>query len=49
MTHRVSDDISRFNVDDIVLAPWGIAYKVSAKTMIDKIEDSPYVDKLTSS
>ena len=47
VTHRVSDDANRFNVGDIVMPSWGIAYKVSSKLIVDKIEDSPYVNDLT--
>ena len=47
VTHRVSNDANRFNVDDIVIAPWGISYKVTNKTIVDKVEDSPYANDLT--
>ena len=47
VTHRVSDDANRFNVGDIVMPSWGIAYRVSSKLMLDKVEDSPYVNDLT--
>ena len=47
VTHRVSDDANRFNAGDIVIAPWGTSYKVTNKTMVDKVEDSPYIDDLS--
>ena len=47
VTHRVSNDANRFNVGDIVMPSWGIAYKVSSKLIIDKVEDSPYINDLT--
>ena len=47
VTHRVSDDANRFNVGDIVLPSWGIPYKVSSKLIVDKVEDSPYINDLT--
>ena len=47
VTHRVSDDANRFNVGDVVMPSWGIAYRVSSKLMLDKVEDSPYVNDLT--
>ena len=47
VTHRVSDDANRFNVGDIVMPSWGIAYRVSSKLMLDKVEDSPYINDLT--
>lgn len=47
VTHRVSDDANRFNVGDVVLPSWGISYKVSSKLMVDKVEDSPYINDLT--
>lgn len=46
VTHRVSDDANRFNVGDVVMPSWGIAYKVSSKLMVDKVEDSPYINDL---
>ena len=36
-----------FNVGDIVMPSWGIAYKVSSKLIVDKVEDSPYINDLT--
>ena len=47
VTHRVSDDANGFNVGDVVMPSWGIAYKVSRKLMLDKVEDSPYINDLT--
>ena len=47
VTHRVSDDANRFNVGDVVMPSWGIAYRVSSKLMLDKVEDSPYINDLT--
>ena len=47
VTHRVSNDANRFNIGDVVMPSWGIAYRVSSKLMVDKVEDSPYINDLT--
>ena len=47
VTHRVLDDAVKYNVDDIVVPSWGIAYKISSKTVVDNIYCSQYASSLT--
>jgi len=46
-TTRVSDDFDRFDVDDIVEAPWGNKYEVQMFKVIYNIDDHPFYDELT--
>lgn len=47
VTHRVSDDLGKFNKGDVVMTPWGIPYRVSSKRLINDISQSPYIGQLT--
>ena len=47
VTTRVSDDFSKFELGDTVIAPWGKTYRVTSRIEIDDINDHPYYDELT--
>lgn len=47
VTTRVSDDFSKFELGDNVIAPWGKTYRVTSRIEINDINDHPYYDELT--
>lgn len=47
VTHRVSAEFGKYQLGDIVEAPWGQIYEVTGKRTIKSISQSPFAKFLT--
>ena len=46
-TTRVSDDFSRYRLDDMVRTPWGRLYVVADEKVVDGVRNHPFYGELT--